>query len=371
MIFNKLVLYSFLFGAVIQILFWMLIYSRLAFYKVKKPNLELPQRPVSVIICAKNEAHNLPIILPPILEQNYSTFEVLVVNDHSSDATAAILKDLQKKYNHLKVLHLTDENRAVKGKKYALSKGIETAKYDLLLLTDADCIPSSSNWINMMQSQIIDKKSIVIAYAPLNQKKSFVNLLAQIDTTNTAFQYFGIGLFGFPYMGVGRNLMYKKSIFHKNNGFENHEHIASGDDDLFITEVATRQNTNFILHPDTFMYSDAKQDLKSFFRQKSRHVSTSPHYRPIHIIILGLQSLSLFFYHIYPIYLIIAGFGVELVGIFYIARMLLIWMVGYFALKKLKVWELWWAFPLLDVLYLLYLILLSPSLIFRKTNTWA
>ncbi len=366
----QLILISFIFGAVVQILYWTLIYSRLALFKVSKTLPSKEEQAVSVIICAKDEAANLSKNLPPILEQNYGNYEVLVVNDRSTDETASILANFQKKYPHLNVLTLQDENRAVKGKKYALSKGIRASKYELLLLTDADCMPSSPDWIRLMQAHISGEKTIGIAYAPMFKGKGLLSLVSRLETTQTAFQYLSIALLGLPYMGVGRNLMYKKSLFHKNNGFENHDHIASGDDDLFINQVANKKNTSIILHPKTFMYSESKKDFKSYMLQKSRHLSTSPHYRPIHIFLLGLYPASLFFLHLYPIILLIMGFGLKLVALFYTIRLIIMWLISYFNLKKLKVSELWWCFPLLDILYLLYLVILSPSIIFRNTTKW-
>ena len=139
-------------------------------------------------------------------------------------------------------INLQDQKRTIKGKKYALSKGIEAAKYDILLLTDADCAPVSSDWITLMQAHISTKKTVGLGYGPMTQANSSLKIFTEWETIYTAIQYFTFALWGMPYMGVGRNLMYKKQLYEEVDGFNTHRHIASGDDDLFINRIANTQN---------------------------------------------------------------------------------------------------------------------------------
>ncbi len=371
--FSNLAYYSFVIGAIIQILFWALIAGRLAFYKLpitKSNSQKIIQQPVSVIVCAKNEATNLQKYLPLILNQDYSHFEVIVVNDRSTDESANILQNLQKKYPILQVINLPDEKRTIKGKKYALSKGIEAAKYEILLLTDADCAPINSEWITLMQAHISEKKTVGLGYGPMTEAPSFLNIFTQWETVYTAIQYFTFALWRMPYMGVGRNLIYKKQLYKDVDGFKTHSHIASGDDDLFINQIANARNVQIILNPSTFIYSEPKTDFRSFYIQKTRHLSTASHYQLSHKILLGLLSVSLFAFHLYPFILIGLGIGVKLVILLYLTRWGFFMMNSYFILKKLKVLRLWWYLPLLDVVYLVYLVFISPAIIFRNTSKW-
>ena len=234
--------YNFLFGSITQIIFWVFFFSRLSKRKVKRVVPSHEHRPVSIIICAKDEAENLKINLPSILSQNYSNYEVIVVNDRSTDNSLNILQVFQKDYSHLRIVNLTEDNeRLVKGKKFALTEGIAASAHEILLLTDADCQPVSEYWVDYMQQHLNNKKHIGLGYGPLVWKEGknnfwqkLLNQLARFETTQTAIQYFSAALIGIPYMGVGRNIIYYKSLFQKNDGFKNHSHIASGDDDLFI-----------------------------------------------------------------------------------------------------------------------------------------
>ncbi|MAE08677.1 MAG: hypothetical protein CL661_07955 [Bacteroidetes bacterium] len=286
----------FLLSAIIQLLYYFVVFSKLAFYKQESSrSKELP--PVSVIITAHNEDYNLQRNLPAILDQNYPDFEVVVVNHASSDNTADVIMDLQRKYSNLKIVNIERELNFFKGKKFPLSIGIKSAKHEILLLTDTDCKPNSDKWIESMASKYASQTEVVLGYGPYNSSGGFLNLFIRYDTFMIAMQYFSFALMGIPYMGVGRNLSYRKSLFFKNKGFTSHYNIPSGDDDLFIMQVANRSNTKIDISPDSFMYSEPKHNLSTWFRQKQRHLSTSKHYSFIFKILLGsFSSSQLLFY---------------------------------------------------------------------------
>jgi len=130
-------------------IFEYIFFYRCLFYKTRKENEPAFSEPVSVIICAKDEYKNLKLFLPKFLNQSYNQFEIIVVNDNSVDLTKNFLNEQAKLYKHLKVIHL-EEDTGSKGKKYAVTKGIEAAENDCLLFSDADCYPVSENWIKEM-----------------------------------------------------------------------------------------------------------------------------------------------------------------------------------------------------------------------------
>lgn len=171
-------------------------------------------------------------------------------------------------------------------------------------------------------------------------------------------------------MGVGRNIIYYKSLFQKNDGFKNHSHIASGDDDLFINQVATRSNTSIILQPETHMYSQAQEDWQGFYRQKTRHISTSIYYQPKHQIYLGLFFTSFAAFHLHGVILLLLGVHLEVFLIMFGLKTLLVYILSHSIYRKLNVSDLWLYLPLLDLVYLLYLMRMLPSTIIRNTNKW-
>ncbi|MEN0048363.1 MAG: glycosyltransferase, partial [Bacteroidota bacterium] len=321
---------------------------------------------VSIIICAKNEAQNLKKNLPLILNQNYPSFEIIVVNDNSTDETYEILLEFQKMYP---ILRTVSRNRDDIGKKFALADGIQFAKYNVLLLTDADCSPSSPNWLNIMQQSIGQKVEVGLGYAPYNSYKGFLNKFIRYETFYTALQYLSFALWRQPYMGVGRNLIYKKSLYYKVDGFNSHEHIASGDDDLFINAISHLDNTTIVLNEQTFMYSEPKRDWRSFFRQKIRHLSTATSYRFKHQVLLGLLSGSHFMHYFLGTFTLIQGYQ-SLVVWGFLIRMSIILLVSRSILRKLGERNLLMWIPVMDVMMVLYYIIFSSTLVRETKNRW-
>jgi cellulose synthase/poly-beta-1,6-N-acetylglucosamine synthase-like glycosyltransferase len=276
----------------IQLIYYWLIFSRLAFYNSAKRPVNDTKEPVSVIICAKNEYHNLVRFLPKVLEQDYPEFEVVVVNDASDDDTFYLLRELADKYPGLKLVNITQNLNFFTGKKFPLSIGIKSAKYDLVLLADADCLPAGPKWIESMQSVFTDKTVIALGYGAYAPQPGLLNLLIRFDTLMVAIQYMSLALAGMPYMGVGRNLAYRKSLFFDVGGFVKHYKITSGDDDLFINQVAHGSNTRIQPLVESHTYSRSKQTFASWLRQKKRHLTTGRFYKASHKLVLGLFSFS-------------------------------------------------------------------------------
>ncbi len=267
---------------------------RFAFSKVFLfPSVSSTYIPISVVICAKNEEENLETNLPYILEQDYPEFEVVVVNDGSTDETGLILKILKDKYDNLKIISLNENINFFKGKKFPLSIGIKSSKYNHLLLTDADCRPCSKNWIKKMAEGFIPEKEIVIGYGTYLKKKGLLNHIIRFDTIYTGMQYFSFALANIPYMGIGRNLAYTKELFNREKGFTKHYCIKSGDDDLFVNSAATRNNVSCVIHPDSFTVSSPHSHWISWFKQKQRHLRTSFFYKKNHKLLLALYPTVL------------------------------------------------------------------------------
>ena len=280
--FSQLLLIVYVLATLVQLIFWIFLFSKLAFFQEQEnnteKNIESAERPVSIIICARNEAKNLEKNLPRILNQNYRSYEVIVVNDNSTDQTQNILLKFHIKNPILQSLDITNKPKG-SGKKPALAAGIRAARHDVLLFTDADCQPTSKNWLREMQELIKDKVEIGLGYGPYFSEKGFLNKFIRFETIFTAIQYFSFALAGHPYMGVGRNLIYKKRLFEDAGGFDKHAHLLSGDDDLFINEVATTDNIGILTKKNSFVYSAPKKSWKAYFRQKTRHLSTGKHYK--------------------------------------------------------------------------------------------
>ncbi len=239
--------------------------------------------PVSVIVCAKNEEENLSKFLTILLTQDYPQYEVIVINDGSEDNTAEVLAQYAQQYAHLHLTFIPVHAQVRSSKKLALTLGLKAAKYDYILLTDADCRPQSAKWIaNIVRGFHLNTKhhtELVLGYGAYFKEKTLVNKFIQYDTLFNGLQYMGLALAHHPYMGVGRNLAYRKDTFFNHNGFAGLLGSRAGDDDLFVNKVATRRNTQVVLTRDSLTWSIPKKTFAEWLMQKERHLGVSPQYR--------------------------------------------------------------------------------------------
>lgn len=362
----EILLVFWLLAAVYLVLHYLFFHLRLLGFKESKGKFE---GKVSVIICARNEAENLKTKLPFILNQDYPDFEVVIVNDRSEDDTAIILENLSKEHAHLKVISLTDDSRYV-GKKKALSAGINNATNEYLLLTDADCEPSSSDWISRMSSSFLNKE-IVLGFGGYEKEKGITNKLVRWETLQTAIQYFSFALTRMPYMGVGRNLAYKKELFKNSSGFESHIGLPSGDDDLFVSENGEYNNIGLVWDTDSFTYSKGPENFKKWWRQKRRHMSTSSYYRfwP-KTFLTNYGTAQLAFYVLLPLVAILFGshpwFLAALIVKFALQLIILIPMA-----IKFKSTDVLWLYPLWEMWTTLSItFILLQNKFFGKPKAW-
>src|SRR5882762_3058603 len=345
----------------IQLFYYAWFFIRLAFFR--KPSREKSQQhPVSVIICARDEAANLAENLPGALAQTYpSTHEVIVVNHNSQDDTRYLLEEFKKTFKGLHIVNLEYEAKGIPGKKYPLSMGIKEARYEIVLLTDADCVPASEFWMQKMQDGYHNGIEVVLGYSPYKKSPGFLNKIIRFDTFHTALQYLSYALAGLPYMGVSRNLSYKKDVFLRNKGFSAINHLPGGDDDLFINKVATRINTAIVVDPDTFTLSEPKKTFGEWFRQKTRHYSTAKYYKPLHKFLLGSYSSSHILF--YPLFIAsLIAFDWRFVLPVFGLRLLVQGFIYYKAMDKLQEQDLfaWWW--LLDIWMFVYYLIFVPAI---------
>ncbi len=358
----------FLLFSLINILFYIGYFS---FASAKPSNPASKDLPVSVIICAKNEAENLKNFIPSILNQNYPVFEVILINDASTDSTLEVMESLAELYPYIKLVNV-QHNEAFWGKKkYALTLGIKKARYPYLLFTDADCAPISDNWISGMASHFQPQTSIVLGYGSYFKNKiSLLNKFIRFETLLTAIQYFSYAKWGIPYMGVGRNLAYTSAEFYNQNGFAHHLHIRSGDDDLFVNQAATSENTSLCLNSHAITRSIPKHSLKEWFTQKRRHITTASLYKKQHQLLLSVFFFSQFAFWILFLFLMIFQVYWEVVLSVFIIRILLQYTVFYKAAKKLDEADIIWLVPLLDMFLVFTQFSIFITNLFSKPKNW-
>jgi glycosyltransferase involved in cell wall biosynthesis len=351
----------------IQIIYFSVLLS--AFANAKSPISE-GQPPVSIIVCAHDEEENLRELIPQLLSQNYPQFEVIVVEDRSNDGTYDFLLQATQQYDLLKMVRVSQKPDHINGKKFALTLGIKAAKYEWVLLTDADCRPTNNNWIVSMTEKIQDETKIVLGFSPYMKKEGLLNSFIRFESILTGIQFIGFAMLGKPYMGVGRNLMYRKELFLDNKGFNSHLSVTGGDDDLFVNQHTTFKNTVVSIGGESAVLSKAKTSWGEFLHQKFRHLSVGRHYKFSDKMLLGLFSLSwiLSWFLVLPT-ILFSSWAAILVGVFIVRWMVEISLIS-LASKRLNVAFEVWKVPFLDFMYAFYYLVTGAKALFVKKVRW-
>lgn len=357
---------------IIQLCYHIVVFGKLLNVP-KKPEYNGKWHPVSIIVCAQSEYENLQNLVPALLNQQYPDFEIILVDDASWDKTTSYFENLQGSEPRIKSVFITDDmKKNTKGKKLALTLGIKAAKHELLLFTDADCIPNSEHWITEMVQPYHTNPAteIVLGYSPFAKRNNLVNLFAQMENILTACSYFGYAINKNPYMGVGRNLSYKKSLFFSVKGFANHHHIASGDDDLFVQDAANTQNTAVCINPKAFVNTYAKKTFGEWYSQKVRHNYVGKYYKSKHRTQLGFFAFT----HAMVWLFLIACLIYEPTRYWSLILMAVVWLIKvplmYKIFKKLKRGNYAFWLPLFDFLYLFYNLVFGLVTTFGKQKKW-
>lgn len=366
----QLILVLLFFVTVVLLFYYLYFFARLAFFKNKPESISSGLPPLSTIICAKNEQYNLEKNIPVLLQQQYNApSELLLVNDNSEDDTRNVMQWMSRDHPGLRLINIDRKNKESIGKKYPLSIGILEAKYDHLLLTDADCLPVSHHWAAKMAGAYQPGIDIVLGYGPYEKHPGFLNKVIRFETFHSALQYLSYALAGHPYMGVGRNLSYKKDLFLQHKGFASISHIPGGDDDLFISKAANRSNTAIMIDADAHTMSVPQKTWVAWKRQKTRHYSTSKYYKLKHKFLLGLYSLSQFLF--YPLLIaaaVVYSWPIALTTL--VIKSVVQYLVFSGAMKKLNEKDLVsWIF-LMDLWMTVYYLIFAHTLWKKEKKTW-
>lgn len=349
----------------IQLVYSLFIYRKLFVWRARAETAAEP--PVSVIIAARNEAENLQKYLPAILEQDYPEFEVIVANDCSYDNTGELLREMKARYPRLRIVDIPENDKYRHGKKFAVTMAVKAAAHDLLLFTDADCHPLSREWIRRMQQgyagpagkESTEETAIVLGASPYAKRRGLLNAFIRYETFYTALNYLSFALAGIPYMGVGRNLSYRRSLFFEQKGFASHLHLKSGDDDLFVNRAARRGNTRIEFSTEAQTMSEPERTWGDFLRQKKRHQSVGKYYKGRHKFLLGLHAAATLLF--YACFFLLLGLKWDPVLLFPAAgaKWLLQYIIFRPVMKKTNAGDLWLFLPFFDLAYHIYILLMN------------
>ena len=221
-------------------LYYYLYYFAAPLRKLKEDDLKSTgKRPnVSIIVCAQNEQEHLQAFIPKLLSQKYAgKFEVVVVNDGSTDDSNDVLERLAQQHSNLKISFLPKAAKYMSRKKMCLSIGIKAAAYDTLVFTDADCEPTSDNWLDSIVRHHNSGNNVVLGAARYKKTEGKMGDLIDYDNLFCTMQYMGYAICGKPFRGTILNLSYNKSVYYKAKSFSQHLNLESGEDDIILKDA--------------------------------------------------------------------------------------------------------------------------------------
>lgn len=361
-------LYLFIGVIVIQLCFYLGVFGKFVFDKPKKNSSNNVS--VSVLVCAKNEAMNVEKYLPLLAEQDYPNYEIVLIDDASTDETLELFEQFEKKYNNIRIVKVKNTEVFWGNKKYALTLGIKAAKNDYLLMTNADCYPTSKDWIRSMAATFTDEKTIVLGYNQLEKSKSFVNKIIRFENLFSTVSAFSWALAKHPYTGSGKNFGYKKEEFFNVNGFVNHIKIRIGDDALFINETATSKNTTIVYSPESFTGSIPKNTFNDFYNQKRRQVKIATYFKSFDKIQLLFFNITQLLSIVLGLILIISQTEWIIVTSLLSLRYIVSWIIMGLSAKKLKENDLTIWYPIIEIVLIFTQIKASINNLYSKPVHW-
>ena len=318
---------------IVQLIYYLGLYNRIHTHNlaVGKDEVhfgrELP--PLSVVICARNESENLRRNLPAILKQDYPDFEVIVINDGSTDESEDLLSELEEEYPNLYHSFTPDSARYISRKKLALTLGIKASKYDWLVFTEADCTPVSDKWLRRIARNFTPSTDIVLGYSGYERGKGWLHKRVSFDSLFTSLRYLGFALACKPYMGIGRNLAYRKELFFKVKGFSTHLNMQRGEDDLFINQISNENNTRVETSPDSVIRMQPVERYKDWKEEKVSYMATARFYKGSQRWLLGLETATRLLFYV----ACLSGIVFGILSFHWLAAglVLLLWIVRYSA----------------------------------------
>jgi len=364
---QQIVLLSCLTLTGVQAAYWLIFLLSLR----KRPQTPAadPLPGISIIVCAHDEEKNLKTLIPLLLAQDHPDFEVIIVEDRSNDGTYDHLLEATKQDHRLKMVKVNSKPAHIPGKKYALTLGIRAASHDIVLLTDADCRPADNTWARSMAARFTEGVEIVTGVSPYQYRPGLLNAFIRFETWVTAVLYTSFARMGAPYMGVGRNLAYRKQLFIEGKGFHRHLSVVGGDDDLFVNEHARGNNTVIAEGASTLTYSLPKESLREYLNQKIRHLAAGRQYRGTHILMLAPFMFS--WAWLYPMMAVqlFSGIPGTLAGL-----LLFRWLMMALTLRmqglQYGIRQNLLAVPFMDVLFAVYYLAAGLMALFTRKIVW-
>lgn len=343
----SLLLYVFIAIVFIQLFYYLGVFSSFSFSKESENN---PKRiPVSVIVYARNQAEEVKKLLPHLVNQNYHDYELVLVDNASSDETLDIFKEYAQMFANIRLVRVENNETFWNNKKYAQTLAIKAAKHEYLLFIDAENAIDNELWIMSMASNFTLNKTIVIGPSMYFKAKGFLNKVIRFDAVFSQLHSFSWTNYGAPFSYFSRNIAYKKEEFYKVSGFITHMNNRLGEREFFLNEAAKSKNTAFTNSKNALVYLKPFSKSSQWLNQKIEDDYLLSQLNFGNKFKVRLFHASQFLFFLLAIVLLILQIEWLITTIIIILRYLIAWIIVAKSVKKFNQSDLVWLFPLLEI----------------------
>ena len=304
--------------------------------------------PVSVIVCAHNDAERLSLLLPALLGQDYPEFEVVVVDNGSKDDTSSLLRMMEQQYEHLRFSEIGGEPAFVNTTYFAETIGIKSARYDLLVFTDASCRPTGPGWLASMQRAFSRKTDFVLGNCFVSRRPGMLNRLIRYDRFFHLVMGFGLSRMVRPHLGFGGNIAFRKQVFFEHSGFVRVAHMPVGNTPVYLSEAARRTDTTVMLQPESYMEEEPADTWKGWSLADGKHQRAFRCHPFVIRLLYALELLSRLLFYVTCAWLMLRGVMVPYVAGVLLGRFAVQMAVLVPLMTGLGFRRLWWTIPLYD-----------------------
>lgn len=359
-----LILYVFIAIVVVQLFYYLGIFSSFSFSKENENN---PKRiPISVIVYARNQAEEVKRLLPNLVNQNYHDYELVLVDNASSDETLDIFKEYAQMFSNIRLCRVENNEAFWNNKKYAQTLAIKASKNEYLLFIDAEQNIDNEFWIISMASNFTFNKTIILGPSQFKKIKGFFNKMIRFDSVITQLHSFAWTNYGYPFSYFSKNIGYKKEEFYKVNGFITHMNNRLGEREFFINEASKSKNTTYTISKNAFVYLEPITKLNEWQTKKKEDEMVLSNLNKATRFKVRLFNTSQILFFLFAITLLILQTEWIITTIIIGFRYLISWIVVGKSLSKFQQKDLIWMFPILELHRTLNQVKYSTQNLFRK-----
>lgn len=246
---------------------------------------------ISIVISCHNQAEYLEKNIPLLYQQDYHDFEIIVVDNSSTDHTDIVLQRLEKEYENFRHTFVPKSSRFISKKKLAITLGIKAARKPWVVLTEADCIPKNNLWLQTISSHFSPNTDLVIGYSAYTGNSNKTAKRFAFEQMQYLFHCMSYAARNKAFGGDGCNLCVRKKYFIDNKGYSNTFNTPLGEDDLLISYLTKKGNTSVCVHPQSIILQELDNQLT--YKNKSIHkVEVAKHYNKHGKLFLAKKTLS-------------------------------------------------------------------------------